>query len=232
MLATISLFQAYYHSDLFGKMIFLFLFLLSVTCWTLIILLFRKTWQTKKKAKFFSQKILSLTDKVFAQPIDNSGHPFSLLYKEIRSKTTEILEKNKFFSEDRKKVFLSSSDLSLLESHTRNVMMQMLRKMEKHLFILPTIYTLAPFLGLLGTVWGILITFSHIAAGQSIAGNSLILSGLSMALATTVVGLLVAIPALIGYNFLKSEIEDFKKKMIHFAQTLLYHLEMQYRKVD
>jgi biopolymer transport protein TolQ len=106
------------------------------------------------------------------------------------------------------------------------------KKLEKHLFVLPTIITLAPFLGLLGTVWGILVTFSEMQGGASVAHNSVVLGGLSMALATTVMGLLIAIPAVIAHNYIKSDLKNYSSDMQDFLGSLLSTLELQYRKVD
>ena len=86
-------------------------------------------------------------------------------------------------------------------------------------------------MGLLGTVWGILTTFSEL---QSATGptNQTVLSGLSLALATTVLGLIDAIPALIGYNYLKNSIRDFETDMEGFSTEILASVELQYRRVD
>jgi biopolymer transport protein TolQ len=67
------------------------------------------------------------------------------------------------------------------------------------------------------------------AVGSS---HQMVLSGLSLALATTVLGLIDAIPALIGYNYLKNGIRDFNTEMEEFANEILASVEMQYRKVD
>jgi len=98
--------------------------------------------------------------------------------------------------------------------------------------MLSTIVTLAPFLGLLGTVWGIALTFSNLQTHSLTSGSSAILSGLSMALATTVLGLIVAIPALVADNFLKSSVKDFMGNIENFSHRLLSTVEIQYRKVD
>jgi biopolymer transport protein TolQ len=100
--------------------------------------------------------------------------------------------------------------------------------MRKHLHILYTTYSLAPFLGLLGTVWGILTTFSEMQAHAG-TGSQGILGGLSMALATTVFGLIIAIPALVAYNYLKQNIQDFETDMENFSNKLLASVELQYR---
>jgi biopolymer transport protein TolQ len=104
--------------------------------------------------------------------------------------------------------------------------------LEKDLFILSTSVTLAPFLGLLGTVWGILVTFSELQAGSSAGSNTAIIGGLSTALSTTVLGLVIAIPALIAYNYLKNNLRMFTSDMEDFLHNLISTLELQYRKVD
>jgi biopolymer transport protein TolQ len=104
--------------------------------------------------------------------------------------------------------------------------------LDKNLYILSTVVTLAPFLGLLGTVYGNLTTFSGKKSDPSAASNQVVLSGLSLALTTTVVGLVDAIPALIGYNYLKNMVHDFDADMNRFANDVLSTVEMHYRKVE
>ncbi|MGL5264266.1 MAG: MotA/TolQ/ExbB proton channel family protein, partial [Candidatus Rhabdochlamydia sp.] len=65
-----------------------------------------------------------------------------------------------------------------------------------------------------------------------IGSNSVIIGGLSTALATTVLGLVIAIPALIAYNYLKHRISNYSSEMQDFLYELLSYLELQYRKVD
>ena len=74
-------------------------------------------------------------------------------------------------------------------------------RLEERMTVLATAVSGAPFLGLLGTVWGVMDTFSAIAAEHS-ASLTTMAPGVSGALITTVTGLLVAIPAMFGYNFL------------------------------
>jgi biopolymer transport protein ExbB/TolQ len=89
-------------------------------------------------------------------------------------------------------------------------------KLESNLILLATAVSGAPFLGLLGTVWGVMDAFSGIAmAGQ--ASLAAMAPGVSGALITTVVGLLVAIPAMFGYNFLTTSILSQNIQMENFA---------------
>ena len=126
--------------------------------------------------------------------------------------------------------YLSSSDIDYIESHLIMTISLQKKHLEKNLFILSTIVGLAPLLGLLGTVWGILITFAGLQ-GQS-GTNQMVLGGISLALTTTVMGLLSAIPAMIAYNYLKNSVREFETEMESFANQLLSRVEMQYRKVE
>ena len=87
---------------------------------------------------------------------------------------------------------------------------------ESNMIFLASIVSGAPFIGLLGTVWGVMDAFSGIAqAGQ--ASLAAMAPGVSGALITTVVGLLVAIPAMFGYNFLTTYTRSFIVEMENFA---------------
>ncbi|HSX12494.1 MAG TPA: MotA/TolQ/ExbB proton channel family protein, partial [Rhabdochlamydiaceae bacterium] len=118
------------------------------------------------------------------------------------------------------------------ESHVTATISAQNKNLEKNLYVLSTIVTLAPFMGLLGTVWGILMTFSGLQDGGAIGANSSILGGLSTALATTVMGLIIAIPALISYNYLKNAVRNYASDMDDFLTLLLSNIELQYRKVE
>ncbi len=78
----------------------------------------------------------------------------------------------------------------------------------------------APFLGLLGTVWGILDTFSTLTAASSTANLATLAPGITTALVTTVLGLVVAIPSMVGYNALVNRIRGMVVRLDNFASEL------------
>jgi biopolymer transport protein ExbB len=80
------------------------------------------------------------------------------------------------------------------------------RFLEKRLLILGTLGSNAPFIGLLGTVLGVIKAFHDLA--QSGAGPEIVMKGLSEALITTAVGLFVAIPCVISYNYFQKKVQD------------------------
>lgn len=232
---------AYSQSDFFGKLIFLGLFFLSLICW---IVLVHKAWMTrnvKKVSVAFQAAIDQNRSPIFSldlghlpQPAKRSlPHPFAQIFTDLRSKAVEILNKNRFFASkdgnNSPAVHLSSQDLELIESHTLTTISAQGKILERNLFILSTVVTLGPFLGLLGTVWGILISFGEMHTGGTASSNAAVIGGLSTALATTVLGLLIAIPALIAYNYLKHSLRDLSSDMEDFLYRLLAQVELQYR---
>ncbi len=237
--------SAYTQSDLLGKLIIFGLISLSILCWVVLI---QKIW-TARQVEAVSQafykacvlnkdRLLHLELAELPKP-KNKGvpHPFAEIFFRLKTKTVEILNKNLHFSSQQSgigaaQVYLSSADLETVESCLLTTLSCQVKKLEKNLFILSTIVTLAPFLGLLGTVWGILITFSELSNGGSSGSNMAVLGGLSTALVTTVLGLIIAIPALISYNYLKNAIRNYGTSMEEFIYQLLSHVELQYRKAD
>lgn len=237
-------FDAYVQSDVLGKLIFIGLLALSICSW---IILIHKCWQTYLARKysiqfheaFQLQKLNPLSLDCDGSLRRKSPNPFFDLYLILKKYTLELLNKNRRFGQmsnnalsENGTSYLSPSDIDFVESHLMSTVASQTKNLEKNLFILSTIVSLAPFLGLLGTVWGILTTFSELQAQTSGSTHQMVLGGLSLALATTVLGLLDAIPALIGYNYLKNAIRDFETEMEGFSTEILASVEMQYRKVD
>jgi len=229
LLGANPFFEAYLQSDFLGKLIFLGLLLLSIASWVILI---HKTWLTRQ-ARSHSAEIIQSFRTLKASPLNlqlddtKSLNPFATLYQVLKKHTLDLLNKNQ---NSNKSHYLSSTDIDFVEAHLSSTIANQTKNLEKNLFILSTIVSLGPFLGLLGTVWGILTTFSELqTAGTT---SQTVLSGLSLALATTVLGLLDAIPALIGYNYLKNAIRDFETDMEGFSTEILASVELQYRKVD
>jgi biopolymer transport protein TolQ len=79
--------------------------------------------------------------------------------------------------------------------------------------------TISPFLGLLGTVWGIMVAFMDIAAKGS-ANIAVVAPGIADALSTTIIGLFVAIPAVVGYNYLSNRVRRITDKLNNFSLEL------------
>lgn len=99
--------------------------------------------------------------------------------------------------------------------------------LEKGMIVLSTAVAGGPFIGLLGTVWGVMETFSGIAAAGS-ASLTAMAPGVAGALICTVIGLLVAIPAMFSYNFMVTTIRNITQELDGFAARYANQLEHQY----
>jgi biopolymer transport protein ExbB/TolQ len=104
-------------------------------------------------------------------------------------------------------------------------------KLESGLILLAIAVSGAPFLGLLGTVWGVMITFADVAQTRQ-ADLVTMAPGVSTALSTTVAGLLVAIPSMFGYNWLVHNLRVQTVELDNFAQEFVSKMETEYLKED
>jgi biopolymer transport protein TolQ len=100
-------------------------------------------------------------------------------------------------------------------------------KLESGLILLAIAVSGGPFLGLLGTVWGVMSTFGHVAQQQN-ATLVAMAPGVAAALITTVAGLLVAIPSMFGYNWLVHNLRVASVELDNFAQELVSQMETEY----
>src|SRR5512135_2832303 len=99
--------------------------------------------------------------------------------------------------------------------------------LEKGMIVLSTAVAGGPFIGLLGTVWGVMSTFSGIAEQHS-ASLTAMAPGVAAALVATVTGLLVAIPAMFAYNFMVTTIRHLTQELDGFASRFANQIEHVY----
>ena len=124
---------------------------------------------------------------------------------------------------------ISPAQMRAVESAMERAVGESSLRLESQMIILATAVSGAPFLGLLGTVWGVMDTFGDVATAGS-ANLAAMAPGVSAALITTVTGLLVAIPAMFGYNFLVTSIRAMIVDTDNFAAEL--SSEFAHRYVD
>ncbi|MCK5849589.1 MAG: MotA/TolQ/ExbB proton channel family protein, partial [Kiritimatiellae bacterium] len=122
---------------------------------------------------------------------------------------------------------LSELQMSAVRNVAERELADQVLLLENNMGILATATTTAPFLGLLGTVWGVMEAFGGMA---SAGGSSLseVAPGISGALLTTVVGLLVALPSAVGYNILSDIIRRVTVEMDNFSQEMVSDMERHY----
>lgn len=120
------------------------------------------------------------------------------------------------------------SDVRLCMGHVENALQRgvsrTMVKYEDKMVILSSLVSGGPFLGLLGTVWGVMVTFGALTEKASIAQLA---PGVCGALVTTTLGLLVAIPATFGYNYLLTQVKIMSTELENFASTLADRVELE-----
>lgn len=223
-----TLFSSFLTSDLLGKCIFLGLFLLSVVSWWVIFEKIRWVYAERKVQLLFKKELLER----HAQWIDwipsATDTPPSLdatLYERLITQARILLKRNQRRSQ---RLALTMEDLEILDHGGNQHIEEMTHEMRDRLEVLSLAIPLSPFLGLLGTVWGMLGSFYHMRTSVGLS-NDRVFEGLSMALATTVVGLLVAIPALISYYWINRQILNKRRELIRLKTQVVDLAQTHYR---
>jgi biopolymer transport protein ExbB/TolQ len=128
---------------------------------------------------------------------------------------------------EARKKHISLKSMEHVKRLMENTVAQESLKLESGLILLAIAVSGAPFLGLLGTVWGVMDTFAGIARAGN-ASMAAMAPGVAAALVTTVAGLLVAIPSMFGYNWLVHNLRVRTVELDNFAQELVSKMETEY----
>lgn len=202
------------------KMVMLLLLSASVWSWTIIF------------QRFFFLKDAKLSVKKFEQQFW-SGEDLGKLYATISLRKDDLhgLEHifhagfNEYFR--LKKQSITNND-AILEGSQRAMRIALAREialLEEHLSLLATVGSTSPYVGLFGTVWGIMTSFQALGAVQQ-ATMAMVAPGISEALIATAMGLFAAIPAVIAYNRYASEVEQLSNLYDTFREefsSILHH---------
>ena len=181
-------------------------------------------------------KFLALYDKAgtdMHQLINVAEQQGAELQKSVLYKLCEaaIAELTRRAQEGGGAIVLSSQAVATLRAKLDRSTAYETQKLYSMMVLLTIAISGGPFLGLLGTVVGVMITFAKIAAAGDVNVNA-IAPGISAALVATVAGLAVAIPALFGYNYLVTRIKDITTEMHVFTDEFVTRLAETYEPQD
>lgn len=208
-----------------AKAIILFLIVFSIIAWSVMIGKAIQMRRAKRLNHFFNGEYRSQKNvlDVYDRRVQADGCPMFMVYQ-AGSVELDTRLKN---PEGGRKKFLSLKGMEHVKRSLENTVAQESLKLESGLILLAIAVSGAPFLGLLGTVWGVMSTFGHIAQ-QGSATMAAMAPGVSAALITTVAGLLVAIPSMFGYNWLVHNLRVLTVELDNFAQDLVSKMETEY----
>lgn len=229
--ATSAVLYAFETSDLVGQGIVILLFLISIYAWILMIeksLVVRNT--RRQVEEFYDRFKTSAFPLDLVLHVDRFGGPLAAVYQagvEALVEVTKLDPKQIELCCRRRCLPRALSELEL--DKVRNAMEQAMGRhadaLEHRLPVLGTAISISPLLGLLGTVWGIMVAFCALAETGR-ADISALAPGVSGALLTTVAGLVVAIPAAIGYNGLVVRIQRVTRQMDDFVDDVIFALRL------
>lgn len=221
-----------------GKLIVVILFLASIFAWAVMI----SKWNELAAAQRASWR--------FLQAFRREGHPLAIFLRRQRFDPSPLYriyeagcatlgaeinglkrgEPELLPSQDRlERVEMNALQIEVVRRVTERAVADQALLLENRMGFLMTAVSASPLLGLLGTVWGVLDAFGAMAV-KGMANLSAVAPGISGALLTTVVGLLVAIPSSIGYNMLAGRIRTLAVQMDNFSQEFVAELQRAFVK--
>ncbi len=227
---------AFEHSTIAGKLILLALCLGSIFSWSVMITKMRVVQFARKQTARFRAEF-----KKDRQPLrlfeQNARFPGAPLYNVYRAGCEEM-SFHLLGSPEVDETFrarlgeaerITPAQMSAVSAAMERAVGETALQLESQMILLASAVSGAPFLGLLGTVWGVMDTFTDVAVAGS-PNLTAMAPGVSGALITTVTALLVAIPAMFGYNYLVTSIRGMIVEMDNFAAELAS--EFQHKYVD
>jgi len=178
---------------------------------------YRANSQSEKFLDFFWK--VKKFDSINAQLDRFTDSPLAVLFSEGFSELKKLLEKG----DEKEDPEVISTDLGGIENISRalrRATTSEITRLEKYLTFLATTGSTAPFIGLFGTVWGIMTAFKGIGETGS-ASLAVVAPGIAEALIATAVGLVAAIPAVMGYNHFQHKIKVLISEMDSFSTEYL-----------
>ena len=203
-----SLLSLFIRADIIVKTVILMLIGCSVYSWAIIIEKFRLFKKVNLESEEFEEKFWkSKSAETFYNNLPaNLENPMGLLFKDSMQTLLKAKSKSN----------LSERMSSMLEV---NIEKQMV-KLDKGFTFLATVGSTAPFIGLFGTVWGIMNSFQSIAISRN-TSLAIVAPGIAEALFATALGLLAAIPAVVAYNKFNNDSKKYLQKLENFSKRFI-----------
>jgi biopolymer transport protein TolQ len=206
--ADFSLINLFIRADIIVKSVIIILIACSVYSWAIIIEKYRLFKKINLSSEEFEDKFWKSksAETLFNSLPTTSDDPMTELFKD----SMESLLKSK------SKTNLMEKMGGMLEVGIE----KQISKIDKGFTFLATVGSTAPFIGLFGTVWGIMNSFQSIAISRN-TSLAIVAPGIAEALFATALGLLAAIPAVVAYNRFNSESRKYSQKLENFSKRFL-----------
>lgn len=228
LLASSSLQFAFEKATLEGKLVIAVLLLMSLLSWSVIITKLRQLQVARRQSRRFFAAFEATRDPLELSRRDEAAFPGAPAYVVYAAAAEEVafqLREQPVLVDGQARI--TRTGLKSVKVNLERVVAEEALELEKGMIILSTAVAGGPFIGLLGTVWGVMDTFAGVARAAA-ATLTAMAPGVSGALITTVVGLLVAIPAMFAYNYTVTSIRSITQRLDAFAAEFLTAVEHQH----
>ena len=206
--ADFSLINLFIRADIVVKTVILILIICSIYSWAVIIEKVKLFKKINKSTEEFENKFWNSksAETFYANLPATTQDPMALLFRDAMQ---NLLKR-------RSKTDLNSRMTTLLETGIDKQM----TKISKGFTFLATVGSTAPFIGLFGTVWGIMNSFQSIAISRN-TSLAIVAPGIAEALFATALGLLAAIPAVVAYNKFNNDSIKYSQRLENFSKRFL-----------
>jgi biopolymer transport protein TolQ len=225
---------AFTEATLEGKLVLATLFIASIFSWSVMVTKIRVVRIARRRNEEFLEQFRSDRNplRIYESQLRFDGSPLYAIYRAgCRELTFHLMGASEvddtFWARLDIAERITPSQMRVVSTAMERAVGESALRLEAQMILLATAVSGAPFLGLLGTVWGVMDTFTGVALAGS-ASLQAMAPGVSGALITTVTGLLVAIPAMFGYNFLVTNIRSLIVQNDNFAAELASEFEHKY----
>ncbi len=223
VIATANLIEVFVRCDPAGQVITSGLAVFSIIAWTIM---FQKHYELKRLASYNYRFEAHLRDqKTLLDLPESFRNQRAIPYADLFSDAVEAYWRAAAIGKE-KGLDTVRARLEHAENAIQRALARQTLRYEASMIFLATLVTGAPFLGMLGTVWGVMVAFSDVAVQDSATIKTLA-PGVSAALLTTIAGLVVAIPSVFGYNFLLGKSKQLVTELENYASSLADRIELE-----
>jgi biopolymer transport protein ExbB/TolQ len=209
-----------------AKAIIACLIVFSILAWSVMVSKVIQMRRARRLNHYFNEEFRAQKNvlDIFDRKLQVEGCPLYVVYQ---NGCVQLDARLRGPGGERRKQSISLKNMEHVKRAIENIVAQESLKLESGLILLAIAVSGAPFIGLLGTVWGVMSTFAGVAQ-QGSATMAAMAPGVAAALITTVGGLLVAIPSMFGYNWLVHNLRAFTVGLDNFAQELVSKMEAEF----
>ncbi len=224
--------KAFMDSDFCGQLIVLVQIGMSVISWGVMVGKSLHLRDLRRRSARFVDDFVRQDDplRLYLQDYTFTETPMEKVYLQTSARFANLVPKEQLLCLQQgvnTRISLNHARMELVETTCAHTTDEESVSLGHGMTMLAVVTSSAPLLGLFGTVWGVMLAFQAMASSGS-ANIAELAPGISSALLTTVVGLVVAIPSTIAYNFLQSGIDAYVVQLEGFGEELMGKLSLNY----